>query len=531
MTDWLLDTLLWTAVLMVAVLAVRGAVAEKFGARVAYALWLLPIARLTMPTMTTTLEREPAAVGAGSGAGLSLSTDGIGVDVAVMNKTAGAVRTSALDTLTAWLETIDVGLLFLTVWGAGAIATFGWHQLRYYRDRRAVLAAGTRRGRFGGIELIVSPEAPGPMALGTLRRVIALPQTYLDACSDTELELALEHELSHHRSGDLWARQAGLVLLSLHWFNPIAWKAYAAFHFDQEAACDARVLARRGSAARADYGRAIARSAAPLRILTANARDTDLKRRLTMMKNVSHRPLGVLLIAAAAVVIVPATASRAVAYVDGDAPEAPAAPLPPEAPRPPKAPEAPKPPEAPLAPLAASLSAMQDLGEGYEGEWGESETRRVMTRGGSKPYSQMTPAERAEFDAVIRELRSELAELRAERPEVMREFRVDMREAREEARRESVEAEAEIAEGLREIDEAIAEVRAESAEIRAEGGNPEAVIAGLQAARSTLAAMDMGAIIESSLSSVDESIVVQSLDAAEVGMTAALRDMEARRNR
>src|SRR3546814_20045805 len=47
---------------------------------------------------------------------------------------------------------------------------------------------------------------------------------------------------SHHRHGDLWANAAALVLLASQWFNPFAWRAIRAFRFDQEAACDARVL-------------------------------------------------------------------------------------------------------------------------------------------------------------------------------------------------------------------------------------------------------------------------------------------------
>ena len=77
-----------------------------------------------------------------------------------------------------------------------------------------------------------------------------------------ERRLVLEHELAHHRSGDLVANLFAFVLLCLQWFNPLAWMAHAAFRFDQEAACDARVLDKAAAADRASYGRAIAR---PLR--------------------------------------------------------------------------------------------------------------------------------------------------------------------------------------------------------------------------------------------------------------------------
>ena len=57
MTDWLVGTLLATSGLMVLVLLLREPVRRHFGARVAYGLWLIPAARLLMPTITQTIER------------------------------------------------------------------------------------------------------------------------------------------------------------------------------------------------------------------------------------------------------------------------------------------------------------------------------------------------------------------------------------------------------------------------------------------------------------------------------------------
>ena len=59
MTDWLLGTLLATTGLIVLVLLVREPVRRHFGARVAYALWLIPAARLLMPTLRSTSTAGP----------------------------------------------------------------------------------------------------------------------------------------------------------------------------------------------------------------------------------------------------------------------------------------------------------------------------------------------------------------------------------------------------------------------------------------------------------------------------------------
>ena len=63
MTDWLLGALLATSGLIVLVLLIREPVRRQFGARVAYGLWLIPVARLLMPTLTETVER-PVTVSA-----------------------------------------------------------------------------------------------------------------------------------------------------------------------------------------------------------------------------------------------------------------------------------------------------------------------------------------------------------------------------------------------------------------------------------------------------------------------------------
>ena len=57
MTGWLLGTLLATSALILLVLLIREPVRRRFGSRVAYGLWLIPAARLLMPTLTQTVER------------------------------------------------------------------------------------------------------------------------------------------------------------------------------------------------------------------------------------------------------------------------------------------------------------------------------------------------------------------------------------------------------------------------------------------------------------------------------------------
>ena len=63
MTGWLLDTLLYTGVLIALVLVLRRPVSHHFGPQIAYMLWGLPFLRLLLPpvVLPASLAPEPAA--------------------------------------------------------------------------------------------------------------------------------------------------------------------------------------------------------------------------------------------------------------------------------------------------------------------------------------------------------------------------------------------------------------------------------------------------------------------------------------
>ncbi len=92
-------------------------------------------------------------------------------------------------------------------------------------------------------------------------KYVAFPCDFTERYDEQERDLALAHELGHHVRGDLIANWVALVVLAIHWFNPVAWRAFRAFRADQEMACDALVLAGRAQALRHAYGRAIVKSA------------------------------------------------------------------------------------------------------------------------------------------------------------------------------------------------------------------------------------------------------------------------------
>jgi beta-lactamase regulating signal transducer with metallopeptidase domain len=268
MTGWAIEAMLASALLMLAVIVLRGPVRRAFGARVAYALWALPALRLLLPPLPEGWRGEALPVlPAAEPIVISL-----GHPVATL-----PVESSA--------HAIGWPPVALALWLGGAAVLLAWQAVGYLRFRYEVLRHGIAVDRVGSITVVQSTATDGPLAFGVFDRVVAFPRDFAARFDVEERALALEHELGHHARGDLIANWVALAVLALHWFNPLAWIAFRTFRADQEMANDARVLARTGGAARHAYGCAIVKAAHGRAVSPACHLNTvkDLKGRLKML--------------------------------------------------------------------------------------------------------------------------------------------------------------------------------------------------------------------------------------------------------
>lgn len=376
MSGWLAETLLATTLLMAVVMALRAPVRRLFGARVAYALWALPLLRAVLPPLPQKM--TAAAV---------LPQDFVpahAVDLAhsafapvAMFAPSAALTRSATSTPFPWLECV------IALWMAGAALFLIVQLTAYFRFRSQLLLDGTEQGREGRVRIVATAAAPGPLAFGVLHPHVVLPADFASRYTDEECELALAHELTHHRRGDLAANLAALGLMALHWCNPIAWIAYRAFRTDQELACDAQVLRDHGRDRAEAYGRAIVKAAAGGRFGVACHLNgiVVLKGRLKMLSTHSeslHRiTIGMATVGGAALLglFLTASGSRAaqeIAAVSGKVAQAdlkkltglmqPARPdQTPQLQMTPAVPRAPAAPAAPVAPQPATAAMPSDI--------------------------------------------------------------------------------------------------------------------------------------------------------------------------
>ena len=383
MTDWMMETLLWTAVLIAFVLLIRRPVSRALGPQMAYALWALPALRLVLPPlelpawMRLIPEEAPAKVAAVPEemivTAFDLPVARSQSDVAAHpDQSLGAasdVPTPLTHAPTVDASMFDYELLLqvgVAVWLIGAAIFLGLRFSAYFRLRDELLEEGREVGREGKVRFVETPGTKSPLAFGVIDKVVALPEGFLAHPDRQSRDLALEHELQHHKGGDLLANVLVQPLFAIHWWNPLGRYGWLALRRDQEAACDARVMASAQREEREAYANLIvsfatAPNAAPHHALTAPMAcpvlgDKSIVHRLRSLKmentNTKQRVAGRLMLGAA-VIALPLTAS--ISYAATEAPEAPEPPLTPlavqVAPEAPDAPEAPEAPEAPAAPL------------------------------------------------------------------------------------------------------------------------------------------------------------------------------------
>jgi bla regulator protein BlaR1 len=202
---------------IILVLALRTQMRARFGARVAYATWLLiPItsivALLPPPTVVKVLPLIAAA----------------------NPLPASTVPMAAAQSL------FDPSPWLVAAWVLGAcIALIGL----LLQQRNFVRALG-RLSAIGADMLRAESTSGCPALVGAIRPRIVLPVDFEQRYDVRERELILTHERTHRARGDAQINALAASLRCVFWFNPLVYFAASRFRFDQELACDAVVISR-----------------------------------------------------------------------------------------------------------------------------------------------------------------------------------------------------------------------------------------------------------------------------------------------
>lgn len=280
-----MEMVLAVSLLILVVLFARKSVAREFGPGLAYALWLLPLARLVMPPLPTgmswvsllglapSLALSDAATASGAAASqVWASSDVQTGTIAPLTHTL-SVGAPAPDTMDgSFLLGMDMAVsimtILLAIWVIGALVTL----VRNSAAQQSFMAVIAREkmqaspqlqaladdvARQVGLkrtpQIATSLISNGPLVTGLFRPIVLLPAWFESDYDRVQQRAALAHELTHVKRGDLWALQIAELFVACLWFNPLAYMARKAFRTDQEAACDSDVL-RCGAASPHAYG-------------------------------------------------------------------------------------------------------------------------------------------------------------------------------------------------------------------------------------------------------------------------------------
>ena len=108
-------------------------------------------------------------------------------------------------------------------------------------------------------------EVKSPFLLGILKPIIYIPSR-LEAPT---LRYVLLHEQAHLKRLDHLWKPFGYLLLSIYWFHPLCWVAYALFCRDMESACDEKVVSSLDHDGKAAYSEALLGFSLPKSAITA----------------------------------------------------------------------------------------------------------------------------------------------------------------------------------------------------------------------------------------------------------------------
>jgi TonB family protein len=201
------------SVAIAAIALLRWPVRSIFGATAAYGLWAIPL-MMALASLVPAPEGGPIAP-------------------IILAATSGLPAAASLWSGSLWPASVG------GIWALGALVyatLLGAQQVRFASALR-----GGRSASVGGALVVRAARTDiGPAVVG---RTIILPFDFEVRFTPAEQAAVLAHEAQHLARGDVVANAVVALIQCLCWFNPLVHLAARWIRFDQEAACDAAVIA------------------------------------------------------------------------------------------------------------------------------------------------------------------------------------------------------------------------------------------------------------------------------------------------
>ena len=146
------------------------------------------------------------------------------------------------------------------VWGGGVLAMAISSVISYVRLRKSMLACFKMQDN-----IYLCDGIKSPFILGVIKPGIYIP-SHLNS---EEQRVVIAHETAHLKRLDYLWKPLGFLVLTVHWFNPLVWLAYALLCRDIEGACDEYVVKKMSVDDKKLYSYTLLSCSAPRHMLTA----------------------------------------------------------------------------------------------------------------------------------------------------------------------------------------------------------------------------------------------------------------------
>lgn len=206
-------------------------------------------------------------------------------------------------------KTLNDYLWIMYIWLIGMCILFIGFQLSYWKIHRLLREAvpiqepGVKQwqmtGRFTGkVKILVSDRVKTPLAYGIFRPRIILPKTHL-LIESQQLHYILIHELVHIKRHDNLKKYVVLVILCIHWFNPLVWLLCVLMNRDIERACDRKVVEVIGMFEKKDYALTLvawAEQNFSIVVPCSNFGEMSVKERIISIMNYQKSTVGAIMV-------------------------------------------------------------------------------------------------------------------------------------------------------------------------------------------------------------------------------------------
>ena len=241
-------------ILILAVIVIRALAINMLPKKAFNALWWISVVRLMIPFSI------PSAFSVYSLMGSHAPGNGSQA-IRVLPIGASGQAASMPDSITNAVSTWTV------VWAAGVLVCAVFFSLAYWKCRKEFqtsIPVGNdftenwlsvhQQGR--RISIRQSGRFSAPLTYGVLHPVILMPTSTKWENTDS-LAYVLAHEYVHIRRFDSIRKLVLIVVLCVHWFNPLVWGMYVLANRDIELSCDEAVVRLFGESAKMAYARAL----------------------------------------------------------------------------------------------------------------------------------------------------------------------------------------------------------------------------------------------------------------------------------